>query len=131
MILDRPLMPEEVATLRYWKAICRECFGWSGRHTELWVKKHVHDFDYTLNGCLYHEDTLDRIRPLFVPEHLREKFRLGKLNGLREFYKGLEDVLWLEWGEIYERGFPAEFDWDAARRNIKSLTEIFIAQNRE
>ena len=130
MILDRPLMMEEAAWLGYWKTVCGKCLGWHEAETEAWVKENIDDFDYHLNGWLYHQHPLERIQRLFVPEHLQEKFRLGNLNGLREFYDGLEDVLWLRWSEIYT-GFSAEFDWDAAQRKIKHLTEIFAAQNGE
>lgn len=121
---------EEAAWLSYWKAVCGNCLGWSEARTEAWVKENIDDFDYSLNGWLYHQHPLERIRRFFVPEHLQEKFRLGKLRGLREFYDGLEDILWLPWKAIYA-GFSAEFNWDSARRKIKHLTEIFAARNQE
>ena len=130
MILNRPLYPTEATYLNYWKTVCGECFGWSGEEIEAWVIQHIDDFDYDApDGWLYHQHPLERIQRLFVPEHLREKFRLGKLNGLREFYNGLEEVLWLNWDEI-DKGFSSEFDWNAARKKVQDLTDVFVAQNK-
>ena len=130
MILNRPLEPAEAVYLNYWKTVCRECFGWSDTEIETWVIQNVDDFDYdTQGGCLYNQHPLERIQKLFVPVHLREKFRLGQLKGLRDFYTGLEDVLWLPWHGI-DKGFAADFDWNAARQKVARLTEKFVLKNQ-
>jgi hypothetical protein len=129
MIPNRPLKPVEKTYLNYWKKVCGECFEWTGSKTEKWVNQNVDDFDYDLpTGWLYNQHPFERIQPLFIPDHLREKFRIGKLTGLRDFYNGLSEILGLGRENLSE-GFPSDFDWEAARKEIKRLTERFVSQN--
>ena len=128
MIPNRPLTPAEKVYLGYWKTVCGECFGWSDSETENWVSQNIDDFDYNLSGWLYNQHPFERIRPLFIPASLSEKFRLGKLTGLPDFYGRLSQILELGWEQL-PNGFPSEFDWNVTRLEIKQLTKEFVSRN--
>lgn len=130
MIPNRPLTLEESAWLAHWKTICQNCFGWSSSETEAWVNAEVRGFDSTEPSFQYHYHPIREVRRLFIPSALRERFRLGKVIHLSDFYAGLEEALYLDWDQLYS-GFPPDFDWNRVRTHIERLIRDLVAKNEK
>ncbi len=113
-VTQKPIEDNKDYYLRTWKLVLGELLGWSPEQVREWARAH-HEDDLNGNGSFfYHEDAVDHIVWLLVPDQLRE--RLVGLPRVELKQKLIAAIAHYGSQPLWD----APYDWQAAKARIEA-----------